>query len=122
MAMACVAEGDTVAARQALDEWTAIARKLGNRWITPYLLETYAEVLLIEGDAPAAAGTLGATEAGCEALGVVFDIVDLAAWDAVVDQLNEKLDAPTRLREWNEGRQLGVWEAIDFATHRQQRA
>lgn len=122
IARACVIEGDAAGARQALDEWTAIARQLGNRWITPYLLQIYAEVLLIEGDAAAAARTLGATEAGCEALGIVFDTVDLAAWDAVVDQLGEKLDAPTRLREWNEGRQLGVWEAIDFAAHRQQRA
>jgi len=32
-------------------------------------------------------------------------------------QLNERLDASSRLREWNVGRQLGVWEAIDFAAH-----
>jgi hypothetical protein len=64
-----------------------------------------------------AARMLGATEAGCEALGVVFDSVDRIAWTALLERLNGQLDAPTRLREWNEGRKLGVWEAIDFATH-----
>jgi hypothetical protein len=70
---------------------------------------------------PLAARILGAAEAGCEALGVAFDNVDRAAWDAVIVRLNENLDAPTRLREWNEGRKLGVWEAIDIAIHVKQR-
>jgi len=121
IAKACAAEGDAVGARLALDEWTSIARKLGNRWVTPHLLVIYAEVLLIEGDNEAAARVLGAAEAGCEALGVIFDNVDLAVWDAASDRLSERVDAPTRLREWNEGRRLGVWEAIDFASHRQAR-
>ncbi|MGH8048299.1 MAG: hypothetical protein ACREKL_13740, partial [Chthoniobacterales bacterium] len=117
IARSCTAEGDAAGAREALEEWTSIARKLGNRWITPYLLLIFAEVLLIEGDAPLAARILGATEAGCEALGIVFDSAERAEWDALLARLNEKLDAPTRLREWNEGRKLGVWEAIDLATH-----
>jgi predicted ATPase len=119
---ACVAEGEAAAARLALEEWTDTARKLGNRWITPYLLQLFASVLMLEGDAPAAARALGAAEAGCEALGIVFDNSDRAAWDKAVAQLNEQLGAPERLREWNAGRRLGVWEAIDAAIHARPRA
>jgi predicted ATPase/class 3 adenylate cyclase len=122
LARSCAAQGDADGAREALGEWTGIARKLGNRWITPYILLIYADVLLIEGDAATAARVLGATEAGCEALGLVFDNMDRAAWDAVVSRLNGMLDAPTRLREWNEGRKLGVWEGIDLAVHTRLRA
>jgi tetratricopeptide (TPR) repeat protein len=111
IARACLRAG----ARHALEEWTGIARQLGNRWITPYLLQLYAEVLLIEGNADGAARMLGAREAGCESFGVSFDIIDLTASEAALANLNETLDAPTRWREWNEGRKLGVWEAIQTA-------
>ena len=117
IARACTALGDSAGAREALEEWTGIARTLGNRWITPYLLQLYADVFLIEGNFPMAARMLGAAEAGCEALGVVFDNFDRIAWNALLERLNARLDAPARLREWNEGRKLGVWEAIDLATH-----
>jgi tetratricopeptide (TPR) repeat protein len=122
LARACVVDGDAAGARDALEEWTGTARKLGNRWITPFLLQIFAEVLLVEGNAPAAARILGAAETGREALGVVFDASDHAEWDAVLARLNEKIDAPARLREWNEGRKFGVWEAIDFAIHSKQPA
>lgn len=112
---ACVAGSDAPAAREAMEEWTAIARRLGNRWITPYLLQIYGDILLIEENFGAAARVFGAAEAGREALGIVFDAVDRAEWDESVGRLNAKIDAPTRFREWNEGRGLGVWEAIDFA-------
>ncbi|MDD5198706.1 MAG: adenylate/guanylate cyclase domain-containing protein [Terrimicrobiaceae bacterium] len=122
LARDCVAAGDAVRARDALEEWTAIARSLGNRWITPYLLQLFGGVLLIEGDIAAAARTLGAAEAGREALGIAMDATDLAEWEATVAQLDEKLDPTARLREWNAGRSLGVWEAIDFATRARPRA
>jgi predicted ATPase len=122
IASASAADGDPAGARDALEEWTAIARKLGNRWVTPYLLQIFADVLILEGDAAAAARILGAAEAGREALAIIFDASDTEEWHATLGRLNEKLDAPARLREWNEGRKLGVWEAIDFATHARTRA
>lgn len=117
IAKACVAGGDAASARAALDEWTAIARRFGNRWVTPYLLQIFAGVLLLENEFIAACRVLGAAEAGREALGIVLDPSDRAEWEATVTQLNERLDPSTRLREWNAGRQFGVWEAIDFAAH-----
>jgi len=117
IAKACVAVGDAPAARVALDEWTAIARRFGNRWVTPYLLHIFAGALLLENEVVAACRVLGASEAGREALGIVLDPNERAEWDATMQQLNERLDASSRLREWNAGRQLGVWEAIDFAAH-----
>lgn len=122
IARSCLAGGDGEGARDALEEWTATARLFGNRWITPYLLQLFADVLLLEGNAPGAARMLGAAEAGCEALGIEFDNVDRAAWEAILARLNGRLDAATRLREWNEGRTLGVWEAIDLAIHAKPRA
>ncbi len=115
IATACVAGGDSPAARDALEEWTAIARRLGNRWVTPYLLHIYGNVLVSEGEFAAAARVLGAAEAGREALGIMLDAVDRPEWDATMQRLDENLDASRRLREWNEGRDLSVWEAIDFA-------
>ena len=117
IARACVAGGDAPAARAALEEWIGIARRLGNRWVTPYLLQIYGDVLLLEDDAPLAARILGAAEAGREALGIVLDATDLPEWLATIARLEAALDASTRLREWNLGRQLGVWEAIDLAAH-----
>ncbi len=122
IARACTALHDAAGAREALGEWTGIARKLGNRWITPYLLQLYADVFLVEDNPTMAARMLGATEAGCEALGVVFDNSDRAAWNALLERLADRLDGPARLREWNEGRKLGVWEAIDAAAHARPRA
>ncbi|HEY8899901.1 MAG TPA: adenylate/guanylate cyclase domain-containing protein [Chthoniobacterales bacterium] len=122
IAKACAIDGDAPAARAALEEWTAIARKFGNRWVTPYLLQIFAEVLLIEKDAPAAARVLGASEAGREALGITLDVIDRADWERTVSTLGRELDAPARLREWNTGRQLGLWEAIDFAIHNRKRS
>lgn len=117
IARTCAADGDAPAARAALDEWTSIARRLGNRWVTPSLLHIFGEVLLIENEPALAARTLGAAEAGRQALGIVLDALDLPEWEATVARLEAALDAPTRLREWNAGRQLGVWEAIDLAAH-----
>ncbi len=117
IAKACVASKDAAAARDALEEWTAIARKFGNRWVTPYILQLYAGALLVEGQDSPAARVLGAAEAGREALGIVLDNNDRTEWEESVARLRERVAAPTRLREWNAGRQLGVWEAIDFATH-----
>jgi predicted ATPase len=117
IARACVADNDPESARRALEEWTAIARKLGNRWVTPYVLHSFAEVLLLEGNGASAARALGAAEAGREALGIMLDTTDMHELDLTIAKLNQSLDASSRLREWNEGRRLGVWEAIDFATH-----
>lgn len=118
VAKACIAQSDPAAARNALDEWTSIARRFGNRWITPYVLQTFADVLLLEGEAALAARTLGAAEAGREALGITLDSADTEDWDATLSRLDQRIDGPTRLREWNVGRGMGVWEAIDAAAQR----
>lgn len=113
IAKACLALGDSDSARKAIQEWTAIARKLGNRWITPYLLHMLGDALLLEGDPVAAARMLGAAEAGHKALGLELDPTDRADWEATVARLGAAMDSAACLRAWNEGRQLGVWEAID---------
>jgi predicted ATPase/class 3 adenylate cyclase len=122
IAKSCIAMGDSAAARDAIEEWTAIARKLGNRWITPYLLHLLGDTLLLEHDATAAARMLGAAEAGREALGLELDAIDQSEWEATVARLDTALDPAVRLRAWNEGRQLGVWEAIDSAIRARLRA
>jgi hypothetical protein len=113
IAKACLAMGDSESARDAIQEWTAIARKLGNRWITPYLLHMLGEALLIEGNPIAAARMLGAAEAGHKALGLELDATDRADWEATVARLGTAIDSAAGLRAWNEGRQLSLWEAID---------
>ncbi len=117
IARTCVADGDAAAARAALNEWTATARRLGNRWVTPFLLHIFGEALLLEDEPALAARVLGAAEAGREALGIMLDSTDLPAWEATLDRLKAAIDPVERLREWNLGRQLGVWEAIDLAAH-----
>jgi hypothetical protein len=114
--------GDAAAARDAIEEWTAIARKLGNRWITPHLLQMLGDTLLLEGDAHSAARIFGAAEAGREALGIELDAPDRADWDASLARLEKAIAPADRLRAWNEGRQLGVWEAIDSAIRGRLRA
>lgn len=116
LARACLAENDAASARAALDEWIAIARKFGNRWITPHVLHAYASAALIEGQASLAARLLGAAEAGREALGITLDRQDQGIWNDTLAQLDGALDGAERLKEWNAGRRMGVWEAIDVAS------
>jgi predicted ATPase/class 3 adenylate cyclase len=122
IAKACLATGDSACARDAIEEWTSIARKLGNRWITPYLLHMLGDAFLLEGDAVAAARMLGAAEAGREALGIELDPTDQSDWTATITRLGSALDPAARLRAWNEGRMLGVWEAIDSGIRTRLRA
>ncbi len=115
LSRACIALNDAQSARNALEEWVGIARRFGNRWITPHVLHAYAAIFLIEGQPLMAARMLGAAEAGREALGIVLDKPDQKDWAATTERLAREVDGTERLREWNAGRNLGVWEAIDMA-------
>lgn len=122
IARTCIADGDPASARHALEEWTAIARRLGNRWVTPYILQLYASILLLEESPTEATRVLAAAEAGREALGITLDDTDRVEWEAAAAKLETALDSPTRLRVWNEGLELGVWEAIDLAARTRPKA
>jgi predicted ATPase/class 3 adenylate cyclase len=122
IARICVASSDAASARGALDEWTAIARRMGNRWVTPFVLQLYADVLRLEGEVRTAVRVFAAAHAGLEALGMTLDPIDQEEWDASKAELEAMIDPTDRIVEWNAGLQLGVWEAIDFASRRRPQA
>jgi hypothetical protein len=65
---------------------------------------------------------LGAAEAGREALAIELDPTEQTDWTATITRLGSALEPAARLRAWNEGRLLGVWEAIDSGIRTRLRA
>lgn len=115
LARSCLISGDTVAARDALNEWSDITRELKNRWAMPYILLLFAETLCLENEKIASARMIGAAIAARDALGINFDLADQREADRVTDAIRQSLPADEYDAAVETGAKLTVAEALEYA-------
>jgi DNA-binding CsgD family transcriptional regulator len=97
-----------------LCEALLIHRQLGDRWRVASVLEEIAGAVLARNDPARAVEILAAAEAVRERLGTPIPPVEAAYRDAVLDQLERRLNASTFGAAWSDGRNRALDATVDL--------
>ena len=92
-----------------------IARELGNKWATPYIIQHLADTARLEGKPELAARLFGSAERQREKFGIRFSSNEQAVCDASVAALKNQIDSGSFLTLWNAGRHLRPDAALEIA-------
>jgi len=106
---------DYTTARTLLEDSVTTSRQLGNKWIMPYFLEGFGDVLIGEGNAKRAAKLYGSAEVLREKIGLSMPPTDRIFYDRAVGSMREALSPDIFQESWDAGRAMKLEQALACA-------